>query len=362
MSGSAGFGMRRSRSSRVASVSASSASMHGDPLAGGGRARSQARDLGAVRGRPALDGLADLLRGRVPLGLERLALAEEATPVGVELRARGRRAPGSSPLSDRAAADDVGLVAEPLQADAHERVLPSSSIRTLPAALSRTPGRDWRAASRREARSCGRGTRGRSHRRRGAAAVRRCSPARRSATARRRPPLGRFASPTSREHGKERAAAVGSRSAGLGRQAVVPDGDRGRLGGVVSRASLGRPRPARRGCSARARSAGSPSPPRRAPRHRRPGSGPAARGARRPAGRRPPRPRRRRCGSSRAVAEGRLVPGRQLALDLAAGRRRGELVELVEQARDLRPCRRDRTRWRGWVSGAGTGTGAARAG
>ena len=34
------------------------------------------------------------------------------------------------------------------------------------------------------------------------------------------------------------------------------------------------------------------------------------------------------------MAEGGLVAGRDLALDLAAGRRRGELVELVEQARD----------------------------
>ena len=35
------------------------------------------------------------------------------------------------------------------------------------------------------------------------------------------------------------------------------------------------------------------------------------------------------------VAERRFVSGRQLALDLAAGRSRGELVELVEEPRDL---------------------------
>ena len=42
-----------------------------------------------------------------------------------------------------------------------------------------------------------------------------------------------------------------------------------------------------------------------------------------------------RGGIQQRVAERRLVAGRELALDLAAGGRGGELVELVEQARDL---------------------------
>ena len=62
------------------------------------------------------------------------------------------------------------------------------------------------------------------------------------------------------------------------------------------------------------------------------------------------------------VAEDGLVARRQLALDLAAGGGGGEPVELVEQARDRRPCPPGRTRSPTPGGGGRTGTAAARAG
>ena len=60
-------------------------------------------DLGAVRRRAALDRLADLLARRVALGLERVALAEQRPPAGVELERRGRRSTGPRPCRWRPA-------------------------------------------------------------------------------------------------------------------------------------------------------------------------------------------------------------------------------------------------------------------
>ena len=62
------------------------------------------------------------------------------------------------------------------------------------------------------------------------------------------------------------------------------------------------------------------------------------------------------------VPERRLVARRQLALDLAAGRRRREPVELVEQARHRVGAVRVELDGLVRASGAGTGSGAARAG
>ncbi len=108
---------------------------HGDPLARGDRRGAQRRNVGAVGSRAAANRLADPLRGGVSLGLERVGLAEERPPSRVE-RQRGVDERRVLALVERTPADDVRLLAEPLQPDAHD---PAS----LPAASP------WPAASRR---------------------------------------------------------------------------------------------------------------------------------------------------------------------------------------------------------------------
>ena len=78
----------------------------------------QRRDLGAVGRGAAADRLADLLRGGVSLGLEAVGLAEEDAPAGVELEGDvdERRVLA---LVQRALADDLRLLAQTLQPDAH---------------------------------------------------------------------------------------------------------------------------------------------------------------------------------------------------------------------------------------------------
>ena len=89
-----------------------------DPLAGRDRGGLQRGDLRAVGRGAAADRLADPLRGGVPLGLEAVGLAEEDAPAGVELEGDvdERRVLA---LVQRALPDDLRLLAEPLQPDAH---------------------------------------------------------------------------------------------------------------------------------------------------------------------------------------------------------------------------------------------------
>ncbi len=110
--------MRSSWSSRSASISARLGVEGGDPLARRDGRCLEVGDLRTVGLCAALDGLADALRGGVSLGLERLALAEEPAPFAVELEGAidQRRVLA---LVDGTLADDVRLVAESLQADAH---------------------------------------------------------------------------------------------------------------------------------------------------------------------------------------------------------------------------------------------------
>ena len=184
----------------------------GDPLAGRDRRGLELGDLRAVRLRAALDRLADPLRGGVALGLEAVALAEQ-------LRA-ARASSSSAPvddrrvlaLVDRALADDVRLVAEPLQADAHAAASGSAG-RPAPSAGLAQPLDDElrlearRAASRRAGRSAGRGTRGRAPRRRGRPAARLGRRPRRSAPARRRRVVGRLAPRRASASAREEARA-----------------------------------------------------------------------------------------------------------------------------------------------------------
>ena len=73
---------------------------------------------GPSGGGTGLDRLADPLRGGVAFRLERLALGQQAAPLGVELeRAIDQRRVLA--LADRPVADEIRLIAEPLQADAH---------------------------------------------------------------------------------------------------------------------------------------------------------------------------------------------------------------------------------------------------
>ncbi len=75
-------------------------------------------DLRAIGLGAAFDGLTDALRRRVSLGLEGLALAEQPAPFAVELEGAIDQDRVLA-LVDGALADDVRLVAESLQADAH---------------------------------------------------------------------------------------------------------------------------------------------------------------------------------------------------------------------------------------------------
>ena len=92
----------------------------GDAGSGGRRRGAQVGHLRAVGRGAALDRLADPLRRGVSLRLERLALAEEAPALGVELEGTvdERRVLA---LADGSVADRVGVVAKPLETDAHDR-------------------------------------------------------------------------------------------------------------------------------------------------------------------------------------------------------------------------------------------------
>ena len=84
-SGSAGLGMRSSRSSSVGLDLGQLGVERVDPLAGAVEARLELGDLGAVGLGAAPDRLADPLRGRVALGLEAVALGQERRRRRVEL-------------------------------------------------------------------------------------------------------------------------------------------------------------------------------------------------------------------------------------------------------------------------------------
>ena len=102
-SGSAGFGMRRRRSSSCGlDVSASCASIAVIRSPASVERGLELGDLGAVGLRAALDRLADLLRRGVALGLERRRLSPRSrAPLGVEPRAPDRRARGPRPCRSR---------------------------------------------------------------------------------------------------------------------------------------------------------------------------------------------------------------------------------------------------------------------
>src|SRR4029079_7182125 len=89
-----------------------------DPRAGRDRFDLEIRHLGAIGPGTALDRLADALARGVPFRLERVAFAEEhaATRVQVDDAIDDGRV---LTLVDRALADRVSVVAEPLQPDAH---------------------------------------------------------------------------------------------------------------------------------------------------------------------------------------------------------------------------------------------------
>ena len=124
-SGSAGFGMRRSRSSSCCSVAASSASIASIRSPRGGAPGAQLRDLGAVGRGAAADRLADLLAGGVALGLELVRLGLQPAALGVDLdRPVDQRRVLA--LVDGALADALGLVAEALDADAHAEPSPAA--------------------------------------------------------------------------------------------------------------------------------------------------------------------------------------------------------------------------------------------
>src|SRR6185295_10725708 len=112
-----------------------------DATAGLHRGGLQLRDLVAVWLRPALDRLADPLARGVPLGLQRVALAEERPPAGVQLQGAidDRRVLA---LVDGAPPDRVGVVTEPLQPDAHAGTWPAAAR-----SRSRTKSRSSEASS-----------------------------------------------------------------------------------------------------------------------------------------------------------------------------------------------------------------------
>src|SRR4029453_16746040 len=103
------------------------------------RRRLQVGHLGTVRCRAALDRLADPLRGSIPFRLEGLALAEQLPATGIQLE---RPVDDSRVLAlvDRALADDLRLIAESLQPDAHATAPvrpPASLARAMTKAGSR---------------------------------------------------------------------------------------------------------------------------------------------------------------------------------------------------------------------------------
>ena len=137
-----GFGMRSSRSSSSASTAASSASIAVDPLAG---ARSTPSRSSATSG-PS--GLAPPWIAS-PICFE--AVLRSALSASASARSRRRSASsssarstsaGSSPLSIAPWRMRLGLLAEPLQADAHAGSPPSAAA----AAASRKPARCTNAA------------------------------------------------------------------------------------------------------------------------------------------------------------------------------------------------------------------------
>ena len=99
----------------------------GDPLAGFDRARPQLRDLGAVGLRAALDRLADLLADaafRSALSVSPSPRSWPAARVGCDRLIDDRRVLA---LVDRALADRVRVLAEPLQPDAHAAPPPGAA-------------------------------------------------------------------------------------------------------------------------------------------------------------------------------------------------------------------------------------------
>ena len=105
-----------------------------DPLAGRDGRGLERGDGGSVRVRAASDRLADRLRRLVALGLEPVALGQELAPAPVG-RERLVDERGVLALVDRPLADGRGVVAQPLQPDAHAR---ASVIRLASRSRSRT--------------------------------------------------------------------------------------------------------------------------------------------------------------------------------------------------------------------------------
>ena len=219
------------------------------------------------------------LRGRVALRLERLALGQQPPALGVELErpVDERRVLA---LVDGALADGVGLVAEPLQADAH--AAPPRSPSAAPpraAARARTPDRGWPAASPHAARSSGRGRRGRSPRMPGRPAGPVAVAASKIASCHASPPAGGSRrEPRSASARQERRWSSSSAAASCGRARRWTRDD---ALGPARRSRARRARPPTRSSRIGGLALGqrrSPSPPRPARRRRRPGSGRGARG------------------------------------------------------------------------------------
>ena len=89
------------------------------PRADLGRSGAERGDLRAVRLGPAFDRFADLLRSGVPLGAQAVGLALELAATRVGGKARASTSDGSSPLSIAPCGWRRGILAQPLQPDAH---------------------------------------------------------------------------------------------------------------------------------------------------------------------------------------------------------------------------------------------------
>ena len=335
-SGSAGFGIRSRRSSSSASTVASSASSAAIRAPAAVEAAFSAAISGPFGSAPpriaspiAFDAWLRSALSRSPSASSSRRRASAASACIDERRVLA--------LVDRALADDVAASSRRrCSPTLIRRPPPGRRPRTPRNGRRRTPGRGWPAASRRAGRSAGRGRPGRGPRRHGRPPVRRPVATEKMSACQASPGLRRRRLGGAAASATEVGALVGLEHRGLDGERRA-DGHPGPIRGVRIE-----PGPGSRGALVE--------------------DGPLAFGQRTALLRLDPRrhvdagdlPEQGEVGEGRPeggrlgrdvgvrveqrVAEDRLEAGRQLALDLAAGGRGGEPVELVEQARDrVRP-------------------------
>ena len=291
--------------------------------------RLERRDLRAVRRGPAADRLADLLRGAVALALSASDSAWRRRRVASTSSARST-IDGSSPLSIAPRRMTSGS-SRSRCSPTLMRLLPLLLRPPLAAAAGPRRGRGSRAASRHGARSSVRGTRGRSRR----------TPACRRGHVHSRPRRSRPA--RRRRRSALRAHRIGQRAqigpllgvevAGGGGQASA--GPRRSPTRAHTPSSQRRTAPSRSSSSDRSCSV-SGAPFSASTRATTSTPGTCTSSARCPNGGRyaAASASTSAAGSQQRVGEDRRIAGRQVALDLLAGRRPREPVELVELARD----------------------------